>query len=127
MKRLTTILLASMLLVCCLTACGRKNNQNSGNTSTNHTTNTKQDGMNTRPETDVIPDSETLPSTPNTGTSDAEPGVSYEQMLRNGRVHDRDGLLKDGENTTSDLIGRTENAVGNLVHGAKNAVDDILR
>ena len=27
-------------------------------------------------------------------------GVSYEQMLRNGRVHDRDGDLKDGENAS---------------------------
>ena len=126
MKRLTTILLASMLLVFCLTACGRKDNQeqNVGNPSTNQTTNTQQDGMNDRPETDVVPDNETLP---NANTSDAEPGVSYEQMLRNGRIHDRDGLLKDGENATSDLIGKAENAVGDLVHGAKNAVDDILR
>ena len=27
-------------------------------------------------------------------------GVSYEQMLRNGRIHDRDGNLKDGENAS---------------------------
>ena len=126
MKRLTTILLASMLLVFCLTACGRKDNQeqNVRNPSTNQTTNTQQDGMNDRPETDMVPGNETLP---NANTSDAEPGVSYEQMLRNGRIHDRDGLLKDGENATSDLIGKAENAVGDLVHGAKNAMDDILR
>lgn len=28
-------------------------------------------------------------------------GVSYEQMLRNARVHDRDGILTDNENSFS--------------------------
>lgn len=29
-------------------------------------------------------------------------GRSYEEMLRNGRVHDEDGILTDGENSVSD-------------------------
>lgn len=28
----------------------------------------------------------------------------YEQMLQNGRVHDRDGFLLDGENTRHDTL-----------------------
>jgi len=34
------------------------------------------------------------------GTNDTTGGVTYEEMLRNGRVHDRDGDLTDGENAS---------------------------
>ena len=54
-------------------------------------------------------------------------GVSYEQMLLNGRVHDKDGMLKDGENSTSDLMGNAENAARDLARDAKNGVENLMR
>lgn len=38
-------------------------------------------------------------ATPQRG--EALPGATYGQMLRNARVHDRDGFLKDGENAVT--------------------------
>jgi hypothetical protein len=37
----------------------------------------------------------------NRATVTNRPGASYEQMLRNARVHDRDGYLLDGENAVT--------------------------
>ncbi len=37
------------------------------------------------------------------GTTDHSVGSSYEEMLENGRVHDTDGDLTDGENAQSSL------------------------
>ncbi|MBE6939756.1 MAG: hypothetical protein E7457_02905 [Ruminococcaceae bacterium] len=37
----------------------------------------------------------------NYGTGDNILGDSYQRMLENARVHDRDGILTDGENSVS--------------------------
>ena len=132
MKRSFALLLTAAL-VCTLTACGRKNNDTTANDPPTTNQSMTQSPADTTPDSTVTQDRDNETLTPDqTPAADAEnpdgaPGVSYEQMLRNGRIHDRDGLLKDGENATSDLIGKTENAVGDLVDGARNAVDDILR
>ena len=131
MKRSFMILLASMLLVFSLTACGR-NDSNNAQTSddpptTNQEANTNGQSnggqSNSGTQDDAImgdgsqndqngtsggqndgpgaqEDSMMNESTPGS-TEDQNVGVSYEQMLRNGRVHDTDGILTDGENSHS--------------------------
>ena len=62
------------------------------------------------PETDRDTADRAAPPPPTDGTTSTEGtatkqsgrvGVSYGQMLRNARVHDTDGFLKDGENAVS--------------------------
>ena len=65
-------------------------------------------------------------STPGS-TEDQNVGVSYERMLRNGRIHDTDGLLKDGENPVSDIAGDVKDAAGDIVRSTKNAVNNMTR
>ena len=140
MKRSFMILLASMLLVFSLTACGRRDNN--AQTSTNppaanqETVNGTQNngpanredaltGDNNQNNTTGI-ENGTLNESANTA-ADSRAGVSYEQMLRNGRVHDTDGLLNDGENAVSNIVRGTENAVGDIARGTKNALNGMTR
>ena len=131
MKQLIAILLATMLLAVCLTACGRRDNYGQDDNATNNqTTDTNQ----TTPGSDAILGNDTSGSVEerpnesvNNAASDGEIGVSYEQMLRNGHVHDTDGLLKDGENSTSNLMGDAENAARDLARSAKNGVESLMR
>ena len=76
MKKLA-IMLAAVVLSLSLVACGsRGNNGNNGGSTNNGTARSGNDGfMGSR---------------------------SYDQMLRDGRVHDTDGDLTDGENSVSD-------------------------
>ena len=103
MKRSLTLLLASLLLVFSLTACGRSNqnsNDQNGNATTNGTAGTNETygaGENANN------------GTANNGTTNQTGstlgGATYEQMLRNARVRDTDGILTDYENTVTS--GRT--------------------
>ena len=116
MKQLIAILLATMLLAVCLTACGRRDNYGQDDNATNNQTNDTNGSVEERPNESV-----------NNAASDGEIGVSYEQMLRNGRVRDSDGLLRDGENAVRDAGRSIGSAAKDLVRSGKNAVNDMMR
>lgn len=149
MKRSLTLLLASLFLVCVLTACGGEKEQN-GDQNDSTTTDTNNAGSSdntgggsengtTNGETGTAGGENGSPITggaSNNGTADngtvgtgddllddAEDalddagdaltgndgaagraragGASYQQMLRNAQVHDRDGYLNDRENSVT--------------------------
>ena len=134
MKRSFLILLTAMLLVCSLTACGRNNKNNTQTTTPPVTSQNADPSMQNNPTVpennmtdnqtqDTLPDS----TLDNNTVTDNGPGVSYEQMLRNGRVHDTDGLLRDGENAVSDITKDVGNAARNVVRSGERAVKDMMR
>ena len=85
MKRQFGLLLASVLLVFALTACGGDD---------------KDRDPADRHEDDALTGGD--PTVEDAVTKQSgRIGVSYGQMLRNARVHDTDGFLKDGENAVS--------------------------
>lgn len=138
MKRSLTLFVASLLLVCSLTACGgndkqQDNNANqngsaatgsdtasgsNGNATNNGDTNTNGNRDDSLMEDvgdaitdgaddvadgiDDVGDALTGDNAKN-GTANrtrgTTGGATYEQMLRNARVHDRDGDLTDWENS----------------------------
>lgn len=138
MKRSLTLLLASLLLVFSLTACGGDDKQQdtanqdgsavtnsdnangNGSSADNNGTNGNGSGTGSLAGdagdavtdgiddvTDGIDDvgdaltgGDSQNGTANK-TRNTAGGVSYGQMLRNGRVHDRDGDLTDGENSVT--------------------------
>ena len=135
MKRQFTLLLASVLVVFALTACGGNdkdtNHDNNGqNTVGEDIQNAGEDIMDAG-EDILDPDNNNNNTNKDNGTGDHKNdqnatdrgdsaltggdttvedavtkqsgriGVSYGQMLRNARVHDTDGFLKDGENAVS--------------------------
>ena len=135
MKRQFTLLLASVLVVFALTACGGNdkdtNQDNNGqNTVGEDIQNAGEDIMDAGEDV-LDPDNNNNNSNKDNGTGDHKNdqnttdrgdsaltggdttvedavtkqsgriGVSYGQMLRNARVHDTDGFLKDGENAVS--------------------------
>ena len=55
-------------------------------------------GNNAR-QSDVMGDSAIRGNTLNPANGEADRTATWEQMLQNGRVHDRDGFLFDGENS----------------------------
>ncbi len=145
MTRSFAILMAAMLMVCSLTACGRNKdktpndppttNQNAdttGQNSTNQNTGTTNQNNAVMPEESPMQNSggemqpEETPGTDNTA-GDSGAGVSYEQMLRNGRVHDSDGMLHDGENAGTDITRRVGDAARDMVRGGEQAVRDMVR
>ena len=99
MKQRFLILLAALALTCALTACGSKqNNQNDTLQDPPVTDNGSdvvlpdQGGTVTRPDlSPAVPDDTDR-------SDDTSPGVPIDEMLKNARVHDRDGDLLDGEN-----------------------------
>ena len=138
MKRQFALLLASVLLVFALTACGGDDKDASHDSGEQNTAgesiqdagdniadagedildagkdvldpDDNRDSQADLPETDrdtadrddhtALTDGTT--STEGTATKQSgRVGVSYGQMLRNARVHDTDGFLKDGENAVS--------------------------
>lgn len=134
MKRSLTLLLASLLLVFSLTACGGDNKQdtnqngsavtnsdNAGGNGTDGAADDRTDSNGTNGSgslaedagnavTDGIDDvadgiddvGDALTGDNGTvGKTRSAGGVTYGQMLRNGRVHDRDGDLTDGENSAA--------------------------
>lgn len=120
MRQTLTALLLALTLALCLTGCTRKDNGSTDlpdNSTANHgTTNngTMNGGTNSG---DGSPGNGTDSSARShygtyaqpgsngaTGSDsyDLLPGRSYEQMLRDGRVHDSDGFLTDGENSVTE-------------------------
>ena len=128
MKKTLVLLLVSSLLVFSLAACGSDKEQNAnGNDMTNQGTsdtnpsdgnnNSSNDSMlnpdhqddslmdDTKDVLDDIGDDVEKAGDALTGDNATKQsqtgGVTYEQMLRNARVHDQDGFLNDHENSTS--------------------------
>ena len=127
MKRQFALLLASALLVFALTACGGDDKAASHDSGEQNTAGESiQDaGDNIADAGEDILDAgkDVLDPDDNRDTADRDDhtaltdgttssegtatkqsgrvGVSYGQMLRNARVHDTDGFLKDGENAVS--------------------------
>lgn len=97
---------AALALTALLTACG--NRQQPSEESQNGTA-TKPDSSVSDtirdPEQDVTeqdPMTDTPETTPTLPEEDAgESGVSIEQLLKNARMHDRDGRLLNGEHAAS--------------------------
>ncbi len=134
MKRMTTLLLSAVMLLS-LTACGRKNDNvandnmaDSGNTVTDQNGNggsaDNSADMGSNYETPHIDGAETPAESSgksmmeNTGRSVTDAvkragedmketvrGESWDGMLRNARVRDTDGKLKDGENALHGRYG----------------------
>ena len=124
MKRRAALVMAILMLVFALTACGRKDTRQGGSSQDNSTQNgsaivggesNSNSGNSEGAQSgaaggesqspvgegiDDIRDSVGSAMDDITG-SDNSGGVSYEQMLRNGKVHDRDGNLNDHENAST--------------------------
>ncbi len=119
MKRNLALLLTSVLLVFALTACGGDKKDNGVNDAVPPVNDNADNGANNGENGgvagqdgapndsgagDVIPgDDGGMGDQPggldeNVTKQNGRVGVSYGQMLRNGRVHDTDGILTDGEN-----------------------------
>lgn len=132
MKRSFALLLTAAL-VCTLTACGRKNNDTTANDPPTTSQSMTQSPADTTPDSTVTQDWDNETLTPDRDpaadaeNADSAPGVSYEQMLRNGRIHDRDGLLHDGENAGTDAARRVGDAAKDLVRSGEQAVRDMVR
>ena len=133
MKRQFGLLLASVLLVFALTACGGDDKDTSHSTGEQNTAGDSiQDAGDAIQDAgdDILDAGEDIldPNDKDHADSGRDPadrheddaltggdptvedavtkqsgriGVSYGQMLRNARVHDTDGFLKDGENAVS--------------------------
>lgn len=116
------LLLVSALLALTLTACGKDQvpdtqvpgngtttdgSVGNGNGNANANGNSKSNGtgdalMPGNGTGDVLAPGDGVNGTGSTVTKQRHQyGVSYEQMLRNGRVHDTDGDLTDYENATT--------------------------
>jgi len=70
----------------------------SSNGTMNDSTRRSTTGNNAH-DSDVMGDSAVRGSTINPANGTADRTATWEQMLENGRVHDRDGFLFDGENS----------------------------
>lgn len=130
MKRSYLILLAAMLLVLALTGCGRRDRD----TQSAQTPPTSNEETAVPPQNDPLtgtdrPAEETPAHREDSTDGDAAPdvGVSYEQMLRNGRVRDTDGLLRDGENAGGGTESGIRDAAKDVARSARNAADDLIR
>ena len=128
MKRTITALLLALVLLLGLSGCtSKKDNGSSNDTPGNNTTQNGGNTDNYNPDSGMSNDGNTNNGTQNGGTNsdgnnsnngttnnpaarnygtsenDSFMGSrSYEQMLRDGRIHDTDGDLTDGENSVSD-------------------------
>lgn len=104
MKQRFSIFLAALALTCALTACGSK--QNNDQNPTRHDTPSADSSPDTAlpgQDDNTVTAPDTTPGqspavTDDTGRSDTTTGVPIDEMLKNARVHDRDGDLLDGEN-----------------------------
>ena len=123
MRRFSAIL-AVLVLALVLTACGKDDDRNNGGNpsrpDTNQSQNAPQDNgsggsWQNGTDTPTQPGAgenrrngeDTLPGTQAEGRMDrgvlrrgAERTATFRQMLENGYVHDSDGFLNDGENTS---------------------------
>ena len=110
MKSRASLFLTVLLLALSLTACGKepaKNDRNDAGSGQNSAYDAVSDpNRNNAPNNDAIigrddntvtaPDTNPAPNPANDPAGDL-PGASMDRMLRNGRVHDRDGDLLDGK------------------------------
>ena len=108
------LFLTVLLLALSLTACGKepaKNDRNDAGSGQNSAYDAVSDpNRDNVPNNDAIigrddhtvtaPDTNPAPNPANEPAGDL-PGASMDRMLRNGRVHDRDGDLLDGENSVT--------------------------
>lgn len=84
---------------------GTTNNGTTNNGTTNGDSSTAKDASrrvitgNNAKDSDVMGDSALRGSTINPANGTADRTATWEQMLQNGRVHDKDGFLFDGENS----------------------------
>ncbi|MDD5932538.1 MAG: hypothetical protein PUC45_08860 [Oscillospiraceae bacterium] len=131
MKKHFTLVLLTLALLCALTGCGGRkepagNNANGDTTVTNPDNSNGGNGLVGDVENGVNDVGDAIMSgadrvedgltgdntangntngTVNGGTSGttngATSGVPYDEMMRNARVHDGDGILTDGENAVS--------------------------
>lgn len=121
MRQTLTALLLALTLTLSLTGCTRKDNSSTdlpdNGTANNSTTNngTMNGGTNSGDGSvgngsdssarNYGGGSYARPGSNGATSSDSYdtlPGRSYEQMLRDGRVHDSDGFLTDGENSVTE-------------------------
>ena len=92
MKSRASLFLTVLLLALSLTACGKepaKNDRNDAGSGQNSAYDAVSD-----PNRDNVPNNDAI-------IGRDLPGASTDRMLRNGRVHDRDGDLLDGENSVT--------------------------
>ena len=127
MKKQFTLALVALAALCALTGCGnRGNNADSttpnngsasvttpdGSTSGNGLAGDVENGLDDAGNAignglndvgEAITGNNGATSGTNNGTNNGtvSSGVPYDQMLDNGRVHDSDGFLTDGENSRS--------------------------
>ena len=80
---------------------GSSNGSTSGGTANGGTNGSANNGSNgnNADQSDVMGDSAIHGNTINPANGSADRTATWEQMLQNGRVHDRDGFLFDGENS----------------------------
>ena len=128
MRQTLTALLLALTLALCLTGCTRKDNSSSGTADNGTTNNGTTNGTNEGTTNNGTMNGGTNSGDGSTGNGtdssarshygtyarpgsngadgsdsyDLLPGRSYEQMLRDGRVHDSDGFLTDGENSVTE-------------------------
>lgn len=117
-KNVTATLLALALLCALTTGCGSRNDQggNGGNTSVT-TPGENNGGSGSNGGSSIMDDVEQGLEdagdalTGNNGShganngNGAQSGVPYDELLDDGRVHDTDGNLNDGENSSSAKSG----------------------
>lgn len=60
-----------------------------------------QNGVASVPKPAINNNGKTATAVPQSGNTNVIRGATYGQMLRNARVHDRDGFLLDGENAVT--------------------------
>lgn len=122
MRQTLTALLLALTLTLSLTGCTRKDNSSTdlpdNGTANNGTTNngtmnggtnsgdgTIGNGSDSSARSHYGDGGYARPGSNGATSSDSYdtlPGRSYEQMLRDGRVHDSDGFLTDGENSVTE-------------------------
>ena len=105
MKSRASLFLTVLLLALSLTACGKepaKNDRNDAGSGQNSAYDAVSDpNRNNAPNNDAIIGRDDPANDPANDPAGDLPGASMDRMLRNGRVHDRDGDLLDGENSVT--------------------------
>ena len=102
MKQTLAMLFVTALLLFSLAGCGEKKDSNTANGPSTGTTGNLYGKTYLNPETEKSANAQLRSngrSLTGTNINGISNDVRYRQMLSNGRVHDTDGFLFDGENT----------------------------